>query len=144
MKDQILGLHSDKWFLVFSFKISITAIYCSMEAYYVPKNTLLWAVFISLCLKWPEKVINQVVQITWKLLQRPLNLIYVPDLSHGMGIVLICMGGAMQSCKHGCSTLRSIHCMKKAGSSVEKGRALWIPLANSHRSSPENELQVSG
>lgn len=43
-----------------------------------------------------------------KTYQDTLNLISVPGLSHGVEVVLICMGGAMQS-NHDCGTLRSVH-----------------------------------
>lgn len=43
-----------------------------------------------------------------------LNLISVPGLSHGVEVVLICMGGAMPSYNHDCGTLRSVDCTEQS------------------------------
>lgn len=51
----MLGLRSDKWFLVFCFKSSLTAICFRMEAQHIPKNTLVSTGLMSLCLKLLEK-----------------------------------------------------------------------------------------
>lgn len=48
------------------------------------------------------------------ILKDTLNLISAPGLSHGVEVVLICMGGAMQSYNHDCGTLRSEHCTKQS------------------------------
>lgn len=66
--------------------------------------------FISLCLKWPGKGINQVFQTLTGQISRYFRPYFsVPGVSHGVELVLICMGRALQSHKQDCGTLPSIH-----------------------------------
>lgn len=61
------------------------------------------------------------------------NLISAPGLSHGVEVVLICMGGAMQSHSRDCGTLRNVRCTRQSWWQCRAGQG---PSNSSEKSTP--------
>ena len=80
-----------------------------MEAHCVPRNYFsMHGVYLIMPEVARKQGKSSLSEYYLKTYQDTLNLISVPGLSHGVEVVLICMGGAMQSYNHECGTLRSI------------------------------------
>lgn len=87
--------------------------------------------YISFCVNWAQNGVQ--TSTSESTAKNTSNLISAPGLSHGVEVVLICMGGAMQSHNRDCGTLRNVHCTKQSWWQCRAGQG---SLNSSEKSTP--------